>query len=203
RLARGDRFQTLVNGGGAGRAGILHARRGLETKGGIGLQDERGGEILRRKAAVEMAEQDFVDVAGANARVGERILRHPYDQTFNGLGVELAEGGVREANDTGGHCRGSWKVPDRDGIHIGTLRGGVIQARNCTCAGPRAVANPPSSSPTPDLRTDFPLSNKVEFRPLRLIGLALAATCLLGAPAQAGPYLLVDYASGRVIAESD
>src|SRR5690606_24382474 len=145
----------------------------------------------------------FVDVAGSNARIGERILRHPYDQAFNGLGIKLAEGGVREADDTGGHCRGSWKVPDRDGIHIGTLRGAVIQARNCTCAASRAVANPPSSSPTPDFRTDFPLSNKVEFRPLRLIGLALAASCLLGAPAQAGPYLLVDYSSGRVIAESD
>jgi len=47
------------------------------------------------------------------------------------------------------------------------------------------------------------LLNKVEFRPLRLLGLAIAASCMFGAAAQAGPYLLVDYASGRVIAESD
>ena len=44
---------------------------------------------------------------------------------------------------------------------------------------------------------------KAEHRPLRLAGLALAASCILGAPAQAGPYLLVDEASGNVIAESD
>jgi D-alanyl-D-alanine carboxypeptidase len=47
------------------------------------------------------------------------------------------------------------------------------------------------------------LSNKVEFRPLRLFGLAIAASCVFAAGAQAGPYLLVDYASGKVIAESD
>ncbi|HEX5777525.1 MAG TPA: serine hydrolase [Xanthobacteraceae bacterium] len=45
--------------------------------------------------------------------------------------------------------------------------------------------------------------DKVEFRPLRLFGLAIAASCVLAATAQAGPYLVVDYASGRVIAESD
>jgi D-alanyl-D-alanine carboxypeptidase len=49
----------------------------------------------------------------------------------------------------------------------------------------------------------FPLLNKTEFRPLRLLGLAIAASCALATGAQAGPYLLVDYASGKVIAESD
>jgi len=47
------------------------------------------------------------------------------------------------------------------------------------------------------------LLNKVEFRSLRLFGLAIAASCVLATGAQAGPYILVDYASGKVIAESD
>jgi D-alanyl-D-alanine carboxypeptidase len=46
---------------------------------------------------------------------------------------------------------------------------------------------------------------KIEHRSLRLFGIALAAACFLGAtaPSQAGPYLLVEVESGRVIAESD
>jgi D-alanyl-D-alanine carboxypeptidase len=56
---------------------------------------------------------------------------------------------------------------------------------------------------TPDRKTDFPLLDKVEFRSLPLAALTLAAICAFGAPAQAGPYLLVDYSTGRVMAESD
>src|SRR5690606_2559598 len=50
-----------------------------------------------------------------------------------------------------------------------------------------------------------PLPATIEHRSLRLLGFAAAAAWLLGtfAPAQAGPYLLVDVDSGLVIAESD
>ena len=74
RLGR-DRFQPLMHGGRAGGAGILDPGRALEAQIGRGLQHQRGGEILRREAGVEMAEHDLVHIGGRDAGIGERLGR--------------------------------------------------------------------------------------------------------------------------------
>jgi hypothetical protein len=98
-----DGLDRLMHGGGAGRAGVLDARRRLEAELVVRLEHDRGREILRREAGVEMAEQDLVDLLGADAGMVERLIRDPDDQAFDGLVVELAEFAVSPADDAGGH----------------------------------------------------------------------------------------------------
>jgi len=74
-----------VHGGRAGGAGVFHTRRALKAQIGRGLQHQRRGEVLRRKACIEMAQHDFIDVLGGNRGIGERIAGDPHDQAFNGL----------------------------------------------------------------------------------------------------------------------
>src|ERR1700761_4282037 len=50
-----------------------------------------------------MPEYDFVDIAGRNAGIGQRLIGDLDDKTFNGLGVEFTERRVRPSNDAGGH----------------------------------------------------------------------------------------------------
>jgi hypothetical protein len=45
-----------------GGAGVFDARGRLEAQFGVCLQHQRGREILRREAGVEMPEHDLVDV---------------------------------------------------------------------------------------------------------------------------------------------
>ena len=87
-------FDALMHGRRAGGAGILDPRGALEAQLGRGLQHQRGGEVLRREAGVEMAEHDLVDVAGGDAGVRQRRGRDPHDQALDGLAFEPAEGGV-------------------------------------------------------------------------------------------------------------
>ena len=103
RGAGGDRFQSLVHGGGTGRAGVLDAGGALEAQVGRGLQHQRGGEVLRREAGIEVAEHNLVDVLCRNSGVGERLARDLDDQTLDGLAGELAEGRMRPSHDAGGH----------------------------------------------------------------------------------------------------
>src|SRR5665213_2146721 len=93
-----------MHGGGAGGAGVFHPGRALEAQIGRGLQHQRGGEILWRKAGVEMPEHDLVDVLGGNARVGQRLAGNTHDQAFNALTIKLTERGVSPADDCRGHC---------------------------------------------------------------------------------------------------
>ena len=72
RRAGRNRLQSLMDRGRTGGAGVLDAQRALEAQVRRRLQHQRGGEILRRKAGVEVAEHDLVDVVGANAGVGQR-----------------------------------------------------------------------------------------------------------------------------------
>ena len=78
-----ERVQALMHRRRAGGAGVLHPRRALEAQVGRGLQHQRGGEILRREAGVEMAEHDLVHVGGRDAGVGQRVGRDPHDQALD------------------------------------------------------------------------------------------------------------------------
>ena len=94
-----------MHGGRTGGAGILHPRRALEAQIGRSLQHQRGGEILRREAGIEMAEHDLVDVLGRDAGVGQRLARDPHNQAFDSLTGELAERRMGPSDDAGGHDR--------------------------------------------------------------------------------------------------
>ena len=60
--------------GGTGGAGVLDPGRALEAQVGRGLQHQRGGEILRRKAGIEVAEHDLVDVGRRDPGIGQRAV---------------------------------------------------------------------------------------------------------------------------------
>ena len=94
RRARVDRLDALMHGGRTGGAGVFHARRALEAQIGRGLQHQRGGKILRRKAGVEMPEHDLVDVFGGDTGVGQRLAGDPHDQAFDGFTAEFTEGSM-------------------------------------------------------------------------------------------------------------
>ena len=96
-------LMPLMHGGRTGGAGVLDPGRALEAQIGRGLQHQRGGKILCRKAGVEMPEHDLVDVLGRDAGIGQRLAGHPHDQAFDALTAELSEGGMGPADDTGGH----------------------------------------------------------------------------------------------------
>jgi hypothetical protein len=84
-----------MHGGRAGGAGVLDARRRLEAQAVVGLQHQRGGEILRREAGVEMAEHDLVDIGGGDAGIGQRLVGDAHDQALDAVSVmSLAEGAV-------------------------------------------------------------------------------------------------------------
>jgi hypothetical protein len=103
RGLRRDRLEALMHGGRTGGAGVLDPAGALEAQIRRGLKDQRGGKILGREAGVEMAEHDFVDVAGGDPGIGERLRRHPHDQALDRLSLEPAEGGVGPANDASRH----------------------------------------------------------------------------------------------------
>jgi hypothetical protein len=48
-------------------------------------------------------EHDLVDVAGVDPGIGQCPLRNPYDQTFERLAFEAAEGSMGPTHDTSGH----------------------------------------------------------------------------------------------------
>ena len=98
-----DRLDRLMDRGRSGRAGVLDPGRGLEAELVARLEDQGGGEILRREAAVEMAQHDLVHVLGADPRMVERLVGDAHDQAFDRLGVVFSEGRMRPADDTGGH----------------------------------------------------------------------------------------------------
>ena len=58
---------TLSDGS---KVSVLDAGSRLEAQLGISLQHQRGGEILRREAGIEMPEHDLVDVFGGNSGIG-------------------------------------------------------------------------------------------------------------------------------------
>jgi len=87
------------------------------------LQHEGGGEILRRKAGIEMAEHDFIDVLGRDIGIGERRIGHPHNQAFDGLAFEPAELAMRPAHDGSSHAFNSI-------AEIWSLSFGIYQLEN-------------------------------------------------------------------------
>ena len=103
RGLRRDRLEALMHGGRAGGAGVLDPHRALEAQFRRGLQHQRGGEILRREAGVEVAEHDLVDIARPDPGVGQRLARDPHDQALDGFAFEPAELGMGPSDDASGH----------------------------------------------------------------------------------------------------
>jgi hypothetical protein len=75
-----DGLQPLVDRGRAGGAGILHPGRPLEAQVRRGLQDQRSGKVLGREPGIEMPQQDFIDLTGGDAGIGQRAGRGTDDQ---------------------------------------------------------------------------------------------------------------------------
>src|SRR5271155_5983126 len=94
-----------MHGGGTGRTCVLDPRGALEAQIGRSLQHQRGGEILRREAGVEVTEHDLVDVFGGDAGVAERFACDAHYETLDRFTRELAEGRMRPAYDACGHVR--------------------------------------------------------------------------------------------------
>ena len=89
----------------AGGTGVLDAGSALEAQVGRSLKHQRGGEILRRKARVEVAEHDLVDVLGRDPGVGQRLAGDAHDQAFDSLAIKLTEGGMGPTDNGCGHRR--------------------------------------------------------------------------------------------------
>ena len=105
RLAGGQRIEAHVDRGRAGGAGVLDTGRRLEAEIGMGLQRQRGVELLAHEAAVHVADVDHVDVLGLDAGVGDGLGRGLHHQRFAGFAVELAELAVGPSDDAGRHCQ--------------------------------------------------------------------------------------------------
>ena len=112
-----DRAQALVDGGGAGGAGVLDPGRGLEAQGRVGLEDERAGEVLGDEAAVEVAEPDLVDLGGLEAGVGDGGRGGLDDQALGTAALVLAERQMAPADDAGGH---GGRSRGNDAVNIGS-----------------------------------------------------------------------------------
>ena len=110
--AGGDRLQSLMDGSGTGRAGIFHASRALKAQIGRSLQHQRGGEILRRKAGVEMTKHDLVDILRRDAGIGKRFAGNLDDEALDRLAGELAERRVGPSYDASGHDRFPCRMSD-------------------------------------------------------------------------------------------
>src|SRR5207302_10538458 len=103
RSAGGNRVEPHVDRRRPGRAGILDARRRLEAEPRIGLEDERGGELLFDKATVHRAEKHLVDIGGADTGIVQRALRHLDDQRLEVAILVAAEFAMRPPDDAPGH----------------------------------------------------------------------------------------------------
>ena len=137
-----------------GGAGVLDPRRRLEAQLRIGLQHQRGREILRREAGVEMAEHDLVDVCGGNAGIGQRIGRDLDHEALDGFGVELAEWRVRPSDDAGCHGRSPCFGSDR--------------VCNLSMASPVSAISSPARTwrlCRPSCRTGYPPPGRARNRP--------------------------------------
>jgi len=104
-LASGDRLDPLVDRRRSGRAGVLHPRRRLEAKVRVGLEDESGGEILRRETGVEMPQNNLVDVLCLKAGIGDGLIGDAGDQRFDGFIAQSAE---RRMGPTHNRCSHSF-----------------------------------------------------------------------------------------------
>ena len=87
----------------AGRASVFDTCRRLEAKCVTRLQNEAGGEILRREPGIEMTKHDLVHVFRANAGMIQCPDRGLDDQAFDSFAFQFSERQMRPSNDTGCH----------------------------------------------------------------------------------------------------
>src|SRR3546814_4543141 len=76
RPPRSTRTDTLFPYTTLFRSGILHPGRRLEAQAVVRLQHQGGRKGLAREALVEVADEDLVDLVGADAGVLERSEEH-------------------------------------------------------------------------------------------------------------------------------
>ena len=100
---RFDEVETLVNGGRAGRAGVLDPGGGFEAQAVVRLEHERRGEVLRGEPVVEETDVDGVHVIRRDARVRHRLGGDPGDERLDVLAFEPAELRMRPACDATRH----------------------------------------------------------------------------------------------------
>src|SRR3546814_5821325 len=78
--------------------------RRLEAQAVVRLQHQGGRKGLAREALVEVADEDLVDLVGADAGVLERLQGDASDEGFDIVVLVLAERRVAPADDAGGHA---------------------------------------------------------------------------------------------------
>ena len=67
------------------------------------MQDKRGGKILCRKARIEVAEYNLIDLLGTDTGIGQRVAGHSHNEAFNSLIAKFSEGRMGPPDNTGGH----------------------------------------------------------------------------------------------------
>ena len=129
-----DGFQALMHGGGAGGAGIFDPGGALEAQIGRRLQHQGSGKILRRKAGIEVAEHDLVDVLGGDTGIRQRFAGNLDDEAFDRLAGELAERGMRPAHDAACHDTSPNSCGDfADAEFSSFFRGLPLDAQTARC----------------------------------------------------------------------
>ena len=95
-----DEVERRVEGGRAGRAGVLGADGRHVVQARYRGADQPGLEALLGEAAVHHADGRELHVAGRHARMVERRRSDQREQAFDVGGVELAEGRMGPAHDS-------------------------------------------------------------------------------------------------------
>jgi hypothetical protein len=97
--AAAEGVERRPDGGRSGGAGVFkpHGRRVAQF--GNGQRRQRAGEVLAHEAAVEVADEDAVDVRRLQARAGDGGQSRVTDQLLQVDLVVLAEGRVAPADD--------------------------------------------------------------------------------------------------------
>src|SRR3546814_12323744 len=91
RPPRSTRTDTLFPYTTLFRSGILHPGRRLEAQAVVRLQHQGGRKGLARAALVEVADEDLVDLVGADAGVLERLQGDASDEGFDIVVLVLAD----------------------------------------------------------------------------------------------------------------
>src|SRR5258708_12145959 len=92
-----------MDGRRSGCARVLDPGGRLEAQVGRSLEHQGGGEILRREAGVEVAEEERVAISRRDAGIVKRGSGRADHQAFHRFVFEAAEGRVAPANDARRH----------------------------------------------------------------------------------------------------
>ncbi len=185
--------------GRAGGAGILDAGRALEAQIGRGLQHQRGGEILRREAGVEMTEHDLVDVLGGDTGVGQRLVGNLARSGFRRVSpVKFTEGGVGPADDAGGH-RSLLNSKSAELWSLSSGDNGGIPYQRAEGLLPHISSFDSLLSRADGTRHSGPEARELPVATLHSAGLPLPPLSLHADRAQAEAQLLIEASTGKVL----